>query len=135
MINKKISMLAIALPLLASACAGPSLYTPLPQTNFAYPNSDVAPLSHVIGTSQRSYFFPFQSPEFNSAEMRREAYANALVKSGGDLIIDGDYTVKVKMIPLAFITLYTVDATVEGTAARMTAMGNRPKADSSGSHR
>jgi hypothetical protein len=127
-LNKKLYFLAMVGLLATSACSGPSLYSPLPQSNFAYPNSDVTPMSHVVGSAKRSYFMPFQTPEFSDATMRREAYADALSKSGGDLIIDGDYTVKTTMIPILIGELFTVEARVEGTAARMTALGDRVKA-------
>jgi len=116
---------ALSLLVLASGCAGPSLYTPLPQSHFSYPNSDVAALGPVKGTSKRSFIFPFQTPIFNDATMKREAYDDALKGSRGDFIIDGDYRIESSMIPLLFVSIFNVETTVEGTAAQTTNKGNR----------
>lgn len=116
---------SLSILILASGCAGPSLYTPLPQSHFSYPNSDVSALGPVKGTSKRSFISPFQTPIFNDATMKREAYDDALKGSRGDFIIDGDYKIESTMIPLLFVSIFNVEATVEGTAAQTTNKGNR----------
>jgi hypothetical protein len=119
--------IALLVPIAISACSGPSLYAPLPQSAFAYPNSDVSPGTHVRATVTRSYIYPFQTPHYGDAEMRREAYVDALKGTDGDLIIDGDFTMTSKMIPLGFVNIFTVNATVEGTAAKIVQVGPRQK--------
>jgi hypothetical protein len=79
----------------------------------------------VKGTATRSYITPFQIPSFQSAYLQQEAYANALQKSGGDLIIDADYTIRSTITPLIFFQIITVEGTVEGMAAEQSKIGSR----------
>jgi hypothetical protein len=126
---KKIPLISFAssimISLILSGCTGPSLYQPLPQSHFVYPNGEPNRLDHVKGTVTKTYIMPFQIPEFQSARLQREAYAIALEKSGGDLIIDGDYSVRSTLIPLPFLQIVTVEGTVEGTAAGQPKIGPR----------
>ena len=114
-----------ALALLATAglilccCAGPSVWQPLPQSNFAYPNSNVVPLRHAQGTSSRTFVSPFQLPDLNDARQTQEAINKALQTSGGDIMIDGSYTMRSMTVPLLFISVVTVDVVVDGTAGKM----------------
>jgi hypothetical protein len=110
-----------------SACTGPSIYTPMPQSNFTYPNSSVAPLTHVRASVRQTYIAPFQTPDFADARMQREAYFKALQGSGGDLIIDGDYAIRstVIWIPLLPVYFFNVEGIVEGTAAKIVEVGER----------
>ena len=121
----------VFLLLAQSACTGPSLYAPLPQSGFATPNSDVVPLGHVKATVSRTYIGPFQNPVYGDALTRRDAYEQALKGTDGDLIIDGDFTVRSTIVPIVF-QFVTVQATVEGTAAKISTVGYRPKSASSG---
>jgi hypothetical protein len=102
-----------------SGCTVASIYSPLPQSGFAYPNSNVIPLRHSEGEAMRYYLAPFQIPDFTSGSLLQDAVSSALQTSGGDLIVDGDYTIKTKMIWLLYVQLYMEDVTVEGTAAKM----------------
>ncbi|HEY0183410.1 MAG TPA: hypothetical protein VGC09_11435 [Rhodopila sp.] len=129
MTNRLLIVLASLLG--ASACTGPSLYAPLPQSAFATPNSDVVPLGHVRATVSRSYIAPFQTPDFGDATMRRDAYAQALKGTDGDLIIDGDFSMRSTIIPVG-VQIYSIQGTVEGTAARIATVGYRPKSAASG---
>jgi hypothetical protein len=130
----KFAYLTLALvSLTTSACTGPSLYEPLPQSQFVYPNSDVIPGGHVTGSAEQTYIMPFQIPQYDSAVMRREAYVNALSPNGGDLIINGGFSERSMMVPLFIIYIVTVDYSVEGTSARMAEVGTRPKAEFRGS--
>ncbi len=126
---RKLSVVAFIL-LMQGACTGPSIYAPLPQSSFATPNSNIVPLGHVKAVVTRTYIGPFQTPQFGDATMRRDAYTQALKGSDGDLIIDGDFTVRSTMIPIGLI-FYNVEATVEGTAAKISTVGYRPKTDNS----
>jgi hypothetical protein len=114
-------------PFAVMACTGPSFYSPLPQSAFAVPNSDVAPLGHVKATVSKSYISPFETPTYGDATMRREAYLDALKGTDGDLIIDGDFSVRSSTVPLLFFNVTNVEGTVEGTAAKVTTVGARPK--------
>src|SRR3954447_13578452 len=118
-----IATLLVSLSL--AACTGASVYAPMAQSNFAYPNANLSPLTHVKASVTRTYFSPFQIPDIPSAAMQREAYFKALQGSGGDLIIDGDFTVQTKLIPLLFVTIITAEGTVEGTAAKIDQVGIR----------
>jgi hypothetical protein len=102
-----------------AGCTGPSIWEPMPQSNFAYPNSNVTQLDHVKASVSRTYLLPFQNVNFMDATQKQEAYNAALQRSGGDLIIDGNYTVRSKIVPLFIVTSITVEGTVEGTAAKM----------------
>jgi len=102
-----------------SGCTVASQYSPLPQSNFAYPNSNVIPLKHAEGEASRTYIAPFQIPDFTSGAVLQDAITNALQNSGGDLLVDGDYKLKTKMIWLWVVEVYTVTANVGGTAAKM----------------
>jgi|tagenome__1003787_1003787.scaffolds.fasta_scaffold19125885_2 hypothetical protein len=119
---------ALVLPILlaTAACTGPSLFVPMPQSNFTLPNSNLVPMGHVKGTVNATYVYPIQSPVIPDARMQREAYAKALQGSGGDLIIDGDYVVRTTLISLIFLQVYTVEGTVEGTAVKVAEIGERP---------
>lgn len=107
------------------ACTGASVYGPMSQSHFVPPNSDVAPIGHVKASVTRVYVSPFQTPDIPSATMQREAYIKALQGSGGDLIINGDFTVRTTLIPLLFIVVFNAEGTVEGTAARIVRVGRR----------
>ena len=108
-----------------AACTGASVYAPMPQSAFAYPNSDLSPLGHVRASSTRTYISPFQILDIPGAAMQREAYLKALQGSGGDIIIDGDFTVRTTLIPLLFVTIINAEGTVEGTAAKVVQVGSR----------
>jgi hypothetical protein len=113
-------------PIVLAACTGPSLYVPMPQSNFAIPNANLVGMGHVKGTVTATRVSPFQNLVIPDARLQREAYAKALQGSGGDLIIDGDYTARTTMIPLIFLQVYTVEGTVEGTAVKVAEIGSRP---------
>lgn len=102
-----------------SGCAGPSMYKPMVQSNFAYPNSNVVPLKHAQGQASRAYVVPFQAPDFENGAQEQDAINSALQSSGGDLLIDGSYSMRSKLYPLLFVQLWTVDVTVDGTASKM----------------
>ncbi len=63
--------------------------------------------------------------------MRRDAYAQALKGTDGDLIIDGDFSMRSTIIPVG-VQIYSIQGTVEGTAARIATVGYRPKSAASG---
>jgi hypothetical protein len=125
---RKLSPLTAVLTLLiVDACTGASVYAPVPQSAFTPPNSDVVPGQHVKATVSRTFISPFETPVIPDAAMQREASYKALQQSGGDLIIDGDYTSKITLVPLLFIpiVIYNVEGTVEGTSAKVAQVGAR----------
>jgi hypothetical protein len=110
-----------------AACTGPSVYVPMPQSNFVPPNSTAANTQqHVKATVSSTYIYPFQNPIIPDARQQREVYAKALQGSDGDLITDGYFAVRSTLIPLFFIQVYNVESTVEGTAVRVVEIGRRP---------
>lgn len=117
--NKGPVIVALGIALSLSACEGPSVWEPLAQSNFAYPNSNVVPTTHVSATVSKSYVVPFQNPNFNDAALLEQAINEARKKSGGDIIVDGSYSMTSTTIPLLFIAVVSVDVTVEGTATKM----------------
>ena len=116
---RRLRQAALCAGLVASGCTGPSIWEPLPQSNFAYPNSNVIPLQHTQGTVSRSYIAPFQTPVLNDAALMQDAIDQAVHNGGGDLLIDGSHSVQSTIVPLLFITVYTEKVTVDGTAAKM----------------
>ena len=122
-----IGMPILLAPVILTACTGASLYAPFSQSNFTYPNSDVVPPTHVKATVTRSYILPFQNADIPDATVKRDAYIEALKSSGGDVIIDGDFSIRSKMIPLFVVMVVNVEDTVEGTAAKIRKVGFRPK--------
>jgi hypothetical protein len=115
----KKGLLTVTIALALSGCTVASLYTPLSQSNFDYPNSNVIPLRHTEGHASRTYIAPFQLPDFTSGAAMQDAINNALQTSGGDLVIDGSYKMTTTMIYLVVVQAYTIDVTVDGTAAKM----------------
>jgi hypothetical protein len=119
-------ILSLFAPLVMAACTGPSLYVPMPQSNFVPPNSTARPdPQHVKATVTATYISPFQTPVMPDARLQREAYAKALQGTDADLITDGYYTVHVTMIPLFTIVIFKVEGTVEGTAVKLVEIGRR----------
>jgi hypothetical protein len=126
--NADAAKLAVLFPLALAGCSGASLYVPLPQSHFAVPNGDYEELNHVKATVSESYVMPFQTPEgIPSPKMQRDAYFEALKASGGDLIVNGDFSVRTTTIPLLFVSIVTTEGTVEGTAAKIIQSGHRTK--------
>jgi len=88
----------------------------LPQTHFSYPNSNVKPIGPTSGSASEVcgiLFFIWGDTDGSTVD---DAIANALQKSGGDLIIN------VKMNSGELIIPYIVaicKTTVSGTAATM----------------
>ena len=120
-------VLSLTLVFGIAACTGPSVYVPMPQSNFVPPNSTAAGTNqHVKATVSSTYIYPFQNPIIPDARQQREAYAKALQGSDGDLIVDGYFAVRSTLIPLMFIQVYNVQSTVEGTAVKVVEIGRRP---------
>ena len=89
----------------------------LPNSNFAYPNSNVEPLGRVTGSASKTTVF---SAAIVDKEMLDTAYANALKQKGGDLLINYKLTTETTMIPIPFIPIFITELKVDGTAAKMT---------------
>src|SRR3989344_602584 len=77
----------------------------LPNTKYAYPNSNVEPLGHVEGSSTRLGFFG--APPV-SKEMLDEAVNDALKQKGGDMLINikmQSETLIIPPLPVGWTTL------------------------------
>jgi hypothetical protein len=87
----------------------------VPQSHYAYPNSNVIPLSQVKGEATRTSFF---SPPLPTASVQHDSIYNALQKAkGADLIINSFHFMDITS--LGFLPIYTLTYRVEGTAAKM----------------
>ena len=86
----------------------------IPNSKFAYPNSNVETLGAVSGESSRWRFLVARSVD---QEMIDEAMTNALKAKGGDLLVNGKMTSEV-FFPV--LPIFKTTLTVSGTAAKMT---------------
>jgi len=116
--SKKLCKLvtSIMVSLLFSACAVGSTANLVPQSHFAFPNSNVKPIGPAKGeATEWSIFFPSNV----TGDMEQKAYQKALEGTGGDLLVDiVSYSVT-KIIPIPYIPLYYTTLYVEGIAAKM----------------
>jgi len=88
----------------------------IPQTHFAYPNSNVVPLGHAEGKASKLcgiFFITWGSPD---GDLAMRAVQKALASKGGDLMIDARFDSKSFFIPY-IVTICSVS--VSGTAAKM----------------
>ena len=105
----------LVLTLMLSGCTQSFYLGKKPQSNFAYPNSNVAPLQRVSGKASKTKIF---YPPTVDAIIEREAIEDALRgASGADLLINYQVYAKLTLVPLLYINIYTLTVTVEGTAA------------------
>lgn len=114
-LNRWVSRITVVLLISASLGCSMKFGMFIPNTKYAYPNSNVQALGHVEGSSTRLGFFG--APPV-SKEMLDEAVNNALQKKGGDMLINikmQSNTLLIPPIPVGWTTL-----TVSGTAAKMT---------------
>ncbi|MFN3077046.1 MAG: hypothetical protein ABT940_09250 [Alphaproteobacteria bacterium] len=110
---------AAALPALLSACSGPSIWVPIAQTNYAFPNSNVVPVGTAKATATRSYVVPFQTPRFADAVAYAQLRDQALKSKNADILVDAEYHATTTIVPLYIVNIWTVNETLEGTAAKM----------------
>ena len=89
----------------------------VPNSRFAYPNSNVEPLGRVTGSASRTSIF---TANIIDKEMLDEAYGNALKQKGGDFLINFKLTVETTMIPIPILTIFITELKVDGTAVKMT---------------
>jgi len=87
-----------------------------PNSNFAYPNSNVEPLGRVTGSASKWGIF---SASIIDKDMLDTAYSNALKQKGGDLLINYKITSETTLYPI-FIPFFKTELKVDGTAAKMT---------------
>lgn len=87
-----------------------------PNTHFAYPNSNVTAMGPVVGESST---VSINAPTLMSGALAEMAYKDALMKSGGDIIVDATEIATTRMFWTPFSTIYFTSMTVEGTAAKM----------------
>lgn len=87
----------------------------IPNSKFAYPNSNIEPLGNVMGSASKWGFLA--APPIDQ-EMLDTSMNNALKQKGGDLLINMKMSAEVLMIPV--IPIYRTELVVQGTAAKMT---------------
>lgn len=105
----------LALPLLVTGCTMIHMSYPEAQSHFDFPNSNVTPIGHAVGSATTAGMVP----AIQDADLEEQAINKAIAAKGGDLLVDYHITTDVKLIPLMFINFYTTTVTVEGTVAKM----------------
>lgn len=86
-----------------------------PQSHYAYPNSNVIPLSHVKGQATNTSFF---TPPMITASLQHDAIYNALQQAkGADFLVNTFHFMDITN--LVIFPIYTTTYRVEGTAAKM----------------
>ncbi len=90
-----------------------------PNTHFAYPSGNVAPLGQVSAETSRTRVFSAATVD---QEMMDEVITKALKEKGGDLLINAKISTSVTMYPLIVlpISIFTTTLRVDATAAKQT---------------
>lgn len=114
--NRIRSFAAAVLALGLSGCTVMHTTVPIAQSHFSYPNSNVSPIGHAVGTATSGGLVPVMM----DPDLEEKAIAQAIASKGGDMLVDYKMSTKVTMIPLMFIMIYTTTVKVEGTVAKMT---------------
>lgn len=110
-----VTRLLILACVLVSGCTVSSFSRIGPETNFAYPNSNIKALGPVEAGFTGSVTF-LSLPDIRTSESDRRLMEEALQKSeGANLIADYVVTSTIK----SFILFYWVNHEIEGVAARM----------------
>lgn len=109
-------LLVAAALLLASFSEGCTVATgvwPIPQSHFAYPNSNVIPLGQGQGKADT---ISLGMPDIMDPDLMEQAVQDAIKQKGGDLLLDYDLSMEIKQyIPF----VYSISWKAEGTVARM----------------
>jgi hypothetical protein len=89
-----------------------------PNTHFAYPNSNVQPLGHVIGNvKEGSFIIP---PELTKEKALKLISDTLAQKPGADMIVNYRLDTTYTVYPFYSLPLYIVqEIKLEGTAAKM----------------
>ncbi|MBM3301667.1 MAG: hypothetical protein FJY85_17175 [Deltaproteobacteria bacterium] len=88
---------------------------PVPQSHFAYPNSNVIPLGEGKGeASDTSFGLPSIGMD---PDLMQQAVQAAIQTKGGNLLVDYDLYFEISTIP--GLPIYTTTWRVEGTVAKM----------------
>jgi hypothetical protein len=103
--------------LMIAGCAGPSLYVPFGQSHYVPPTDRIATIKHVQTSVSHTYVRPFQQPDLGGTLQGEAMDAARASQPGASVIIDGGYELQTTTIPLLFVNVETVTATVDGTAA------------------
>lgn len=114
--SKTVTGLLLALALSVTGCTVGRITTPIANSHFDYPNSNITPLGRVTGESSLLWVF---FPVMQDADLQEEAYQKALAQKGGDMLLDAVSITKITMIPIPYIPLYYTSYEIEGTAAKM----------------
>ncbi|MCK4468036.1 MAG: hypothetical protein KAU60_06760 [Desulfobacterales bacterium] len=113
----KIFIYSIALLILAVSLSGCSFKMGdyIPNSHFAFPNSNVEPLGHVSAEVSRTGFF---NAALVDKELIKEVMDQALKQKGGDILIN--YKMDTTVSSWVILPIYTTTLHVEGTACKMT---------------
>lgn len=87
----------------------------MPNSHFAFPNSNVKPLGHVSAEVSK---ITICAPAMVDKEMIDEVMDKALKQKGGDLLINYKNTTSVTFFPS--IPIFITRVRLEGTACKMT---------------
>lgn len=112
-----------------AGCTGPSIWEPMVQSNFAYPNSNIMDRqrisldqngklsggTHAKGIAVR-YYPLWAIPKLEDARQTQEAIDQALANGHGEILVDGSYRMESSN---AFL-FWAVKVTVEGEVYNMT---------------
>jgi hypothetical protein len=103
---------------LVAGCTVGTYVKASPQAHFVYPNSNVTPLGPVkVTMAGPGGFMTLPMP---TSQMESELVGKAIAQvNGANLLTDYVYQMKVTVIPLWFINIYTSRLDLEGSAAKM----------------
>lgn len=88
----------------------------MPNSHFAFPNSNVKPLGHVSAEISKTTILV---PSMVDKEMIDELMDKALKQKGGDLLINYKASTSVTYIPIG-IPIFITKVRLDGTACEMT---------------
>ncbi len=89
-----------------------------PNTHFAYPNSNVRPLGHIVANTKEGSFII--APELTKEKALKLVNDALAQKPGADMIVNYRLDTTYTVYPFYGLPLYIVqDIKIEGTAAKM----------------
>ena len=107
------SMVGLFLVLSAGGCTIASGVWPVPQSHFAYPNSNVLPLGPGKGEAST---MGFGMPDIMDVDLMEAAVQSAIREKGGDLLVDYYLFYDIKTY---FPMVHSITWRAEGTVAKM----------------
>ncbi len=108
-----VGMAGLCLLLLSGGCTIASGVWPVPQSHFAYPNSNVIPLGQGQGKAETT---SLGMPDIMDADLMEQAVQDAIRQKGGNLLLDYYLYYDIKQY---FPFVYGISWKAEGTVAKM----------------